>query len=123
MAVFEFLNRVELKGIVAQVKTTPVGDNINIRLAVVTQCAARDNKGNWTVENTWFNVTAFTKNVSVETDKLQKGTKVHITGRLRAKKYVDSTGQEKFMYEIVASAPDSIEIIDDESGSVPKTNK
>lgn len=123
MAVFEFLNRVELKGIVGQVKTTPVGDDINIRLSVVTQSAASDDKGNWTIEHTWFNVTAFTKNVSVETDKLQKGTKVHITGRFRVRKYVDSTGQEKLIYEIIASAPDSIEIIDDESGSVPETNK
>lgn len=123
MAEFEFLNRVELKGIVAQVKTSPVGDNVNIRLSVVTQYAARDDKGNWTIENTWFNVTAFKKNVSVETDKLQKGTKVHITGRFRARKYIDSTGQEKHIYEIVASAPDSIEILNDVEVSIPETHE
>ena len=36
--------------------------------------------------------------------KIEKGTKLQVSGRIRAQRYTDSDGIERFGYEVLASA-------------------
>lgn len=55
------------------------------------------------VECTWFSVTAWEGSKITGLDKIQKGSKVYVSGRVRVRRYVDAEGCDRQCWEVVAS--------------------
>ena len=55
----EFLNKIELRGIVGQSSLNRVGDSQVCRFSLVTEYSYKDRGNNPVVDVTWFNITAW----------------------------------------------------------------
>ena len=98
----DFINKVEIKGVVGTVKHTFVGDYASVKFSVCTNYVYSKNMDN-TTESTWFNCLAVNiKNI----EKLKKGRIAHVTGRLRQTGYISSDGVERTLCEIVCETLD-----------------
>lgn len=94
----EFLNKIELKGVVGKVTKTQIGDKSKTSFSLVTEDIYSDAQGNKIAEVTWFNCATF------EDIPIEKGDKVHCLGRIRALRYVDNTGAERFSHEVITNS-------------------
>ena len=98
----EFLNKVELKGVVGRVSTTKVADKTFNNFSLMTEQVNVSEDGLQTTEVTWFNCTTFNE---VE---INKGDRAHVLGRLRARRYYDEDGAARMSYEVLV---DSVTIL------------
>lgn len=105
----EYLNRIELRGVVGSVRRQNVGGE-NIAMFSVCTPTIEKSEDSAIVETTWHSVVAFESSVGEDLSKLDKGSKVHIIGRLRTNPYTDTKGQERIAYEVVAHI---VELIDE----------
>lgn len=105
----EQLNRIELRGNVGNVRIQRIGDSTVANLTVATNLAYRGKDGTPIIETTWHTVTAWESKDVRGLDKLERGSKVHIIGRLRNQRFVGSDGIERTNAEVVAK---SLELID-----------
>ena len=94
----EFLNAVEIKGVVGRVTRTQAGEMTIVNFSVVTERTYNDKNGTKTIETTWFNCVSF-KNVPID-----KGDNVHCLGHFRTRRYTDNSGAERTSYEVVANS-------------------
>ena len=94
----EFLNAVEIKGIVGRVTRTQVGETTFVNFSVVTEYTYTGKEGTTMIETTWFNCVSF-KNIPID-----KGDYVHCLGHFRARRYTDNSGVERISYEVVANS-------------------
>ena len=94
----EFLNKVELKGVVGRVTTTKVMDKSVTNFSLVTEQVNTSRDGAQTTEVTWFNCTTWNEIA------INKGDKVHVLGRMRQRRYVGQDGYERVIYEVVVDA-------------------
>lgn len=101
----DFINKVEIKGIVGSVKQSLVGHYMAVRFSVCTNhIYSKDSEG--IIETTWFPCYAVDiKNM----EKVEKGKLVHVTGRLKSTRYVNNEGMEQTIYEIICQ---TIEVSD-----------
>ena len=106
----EQLNEVELIGIVGSVSSTLVRDEKSTRFAVATNYAYRDRGGMPVIETTWHAVRAFEGDNMRGLEKLSRGDRVRIVGRLRNCRYTDSAGNDRTVTEVYAT---SLEILDE----------
>ena len=114
--IMEQINKIELRGNVGNVKLQNVGNNEAIRFSVATNYAYKGKDGQPVIETTWHNVTAWNGKGMPDFRRIDKGSLVHVIGRLRMQKFEGSDGLERQMYEVVASR---IEIEDNQEGSQP----
>lgn len=105
----EQLNRIELRGNVGSVRIQKVSGVNVANITVATNLAYRGKDGTLIIETTWHNVTAWEDNEIHNLDRIEKGGKIHIVGRLRCQRYTGTDGVERYMYEVVAK---SVDIID-----------
>lgn len=98
----EYLNRIELKGIAGAVRITPVGDRKVIRFSMATNYTYKDREGNSVIETTWHNVSVWEGPQCPDLDKLQKGSSVHVIGRICNMRFIDSVGCERTVHEVKA---------------------
>ena len=98
----EFLNKVEIKGIVGYVAINKVSDKSITNLSLVTETCANSN-GALTIEVTWFNCVAF---MELE---IAKGDKVHVIGRIRTRRYTDQDDNERVSMDVVVQSLEKIE--------------
>lgn len=93
------LNRIELRGVVGNARTTKVGDSEITRFSVATDYFFKNKSGEAVVETTWHSVSAWDKGLS----ELKRGDKVEVVGRIRNTRYTDSEGMERTSTEVIAS--------------------
>ena len=120
----EFLNRIELRGIVGTSSVNRVGDAEVCRFSIVTEYSYKDRDNNPVVDTTWFNINALqNNNIDGETiDKIQKGAWVEVMGRYRARRFVRADGSKGNTFDIVANQLNILE--PDCSNTIfPETNK
>lgn len=99
----EFLNRIELRGVVGRADVNSYNGSHVCNFSVVTEASAVDREGNSTVEPTWFNVSAWSGVRGItDLSQIQKGNWVRVIGRLRTRKYVSQDGLERISVEIPA---------------------
>ena len=99
----EFLNRIELKGVVGRPDLNLVNGSQVCNFSVVTEYSTVDREGNPNVEVTWFNVSAWEGREGIpELHKIQKGAWVYVSGRLRLRKYTRENNEEKISVEVLA---------------------
>lgn len=98
----EFLNKVELKGLVGAISTRPVCDATCTKFSVVTETAYNSKDGVCVIDCCWFSV------VSFNAPKMSKGDKVHVVGRMKYVRYCDQAGVEHTTYEVIAKTVELI---------------
>ena len=98
----EFINRIELRGIVGNSSIQKVADTRLCRFSVVTELAYKGNDGTNIIESTWFNTVAFEGKDITDLEAITRGAIVHVIGRLKCNRYVDANGNDRVQYEIVA---------------------
>lgn len=121
MQIIQFLNRVDVHGIVGRTNIERIGDKKCLTMSVVTEYAHIDENGEACVELTWFMVRAFEGPDTQDIEFIQKGSFVAVTGRFMSKRYTDANGNEKNTYEIYASKVKKANgIIGDDIKAIPE---
>ena len=106
----EQINRIELRGHVGSVNTQTYPQGKVSHFTVATDYAYKDRNGTPVIETTWHNVTAWENKGIVDLDRIEKGSKVYVNGRVRAQKFTGSDGIERTNYEVQAAR---VVLIDD----------
>ena len=105
----EFLNRIELRGIIGSVY---VKDFVNAKVAnfsVATNHCYTAKDGCHVIDTTWFRVVAWESDNIKNLDQLQKGAAVHVIGRVRMQRYAAADGTERSVFEVIASEVELME--------------
>lgn len=93
----ESLNRVELRGVVGSVRKTKLSECTITSFAVMTDYVYKAADGTIVDETTWHTV------ISKNDIEIEKGDKVEVVGRIRCHRYTTESGEDRLVYEIVAS--------------------
>lgn len=99
----EQINSVELLGNVGNVKYQGTNNKRMAIFNVATSKAYTGKDGAPVIETTWHNVVAFEGKDVKDLDKLVKGAKVHVKGRIRNQKFTGSDGVERYSNDILAN--------------------
>ncbi|MCQ2157600.1 MAG: single-stranded DNA-binding protein [Bacteroidales bacterium] len=99
----EQLNRIELRGNVGTVKYVADGNPPYAHFSLATSKAYRGKAGEAIIETTWHNVVAFEGKYIKGLDKLERGSKVSVTGRLKNNRFTGADGLEKSVLDVIAS--------------------
>lgn len=105
----EFLNRIEIQGIVGAVNLNKVGNTSVLRFSVLTEHTYKGNDGCVIVDSTWHNVTCWQGDGLRDPSSINKGDVVNVKGRLRTYRFADSDGNERVAHEIFANSVTKIE--------------
>lgn len=117
------LNRIELIGIIGNVRTRNVGsDDMVANFSVATNYAYYYNNSP-VIETTWHNVIAFKSGKDIDFNAIVKGGKIHVIGRIRQKLYVDINNEKRSSFEIVASTVEAVPQYECDEGLTAQFNK
>ena len=117
------LNRIELIGIIGNVRTRSVsGDDMVANSSVATNYAYYYNNSP-VIETTWHNVVAFKSEKDIDFDAIVKGGKIHVIGRVKQGLYVDTNNEKKSLFKIVASKVEAIPQNECDEGLIAQFNK
>lgn len=117
------LNRIELIGIIGNVRTRSVsGDDMVANFSVATNYAYYYNN-NPIIETTWHNVVAFNSGKDIDFDAIVKGGKIHVIGRVKQELYVDINNEKRSSFEIVASTVEAVPQYECDEGLIAQFNK
>lgn len=94
----EFINKVEIKGIVGRSTVSSVNGKSVVNFSVMTENTFA-NGNQIVIDSTWFQVT-YWQDGPAET--IFKGDIAHVWGRMRMRKYVTPQNEERIVYEIIA---------------------
>lgn len=100
----EFLNRIELQGVVGTVRRQQVADKEVVNFSMVTEDCHKDASGCAVIDVLWLNVTAWRNDAMPDLSNLGRGAHVHVQGRLRARRYTDDSGAARTSYEVLAAS-------------------
>ena len=98
----EFLNKIELRGVVGMTSLNRVGDSQVCRFSLVTEYSYKDRDNNPVVDTTWFNITAWEGRNMPDLREIRKGVIVQVAGRVRTFRYTMADGAERSGWEIFA---------------------
>ena len=104
----QYINRVELQGIVGTSKVISIGDKKVVRFSLATNYAYKDKEG-YPVIETWHACSAWAEKED-DLTKYRKGTPLHIEGRIRNIRYTDASGCERATLEVVATKIERVEL-------------
>lgn len=99
----EFLNKVELCGIVGAIH--PHYNVMNTPITQFSLCVdtiGKNHDGVIVIDSQWFVCTIH------QTLEIHKGDKVHVLGRLSTKKYTDSNGNERTISEVICNTVEKV---------------
>ena len=99
----EQLNRIELRGVVGSVRLQNYSENKMARITLATNYAYKDREGSAVIDTSWHNVVAWENKNIKDVDKIERGTKLYVQGRIRYQKYTGSDGVERVLTEVMAS--------------------
>ena len=99
----EFINRVELQGIIGSVRQYTIGTQKGFQLTVATNRVYKDRDGNPVIETQWTCCSGW-ESEHVDLSLLEKGREVHLIGRIRNQRYTGADGVERTTMEVVVSS-------------------
>ena len=108
----EQLNKVELKGVVGNVRIQTYDENRMARIGLATNYAYKDREGTAVIDTSWHNVIAWEGRNIQGLEKIGKGTRLHVIGRIRYQNFTGVDGIDRVGTDILAN---QIQIIDDPS--------
>ena len=101
----EYLNRIELRGVVGNVKVTPERDSAIARISLMTAIAYKDSYGMPVIQSCWHNLVVFSgKGIPADTVKaIEKGDRLYIEGILHQQRYTNDVGTTSSYYEVLVN--------------------
>ena len=105
----EFINTIKLQGVVGASQISPVNGMKVARFSLMTEYTSNSKDGCMMVESTWFSVTAWEGNKITDLDKIGRGSKVHVIGRVRVRRFMDENGHDRQCWEVMASELNIVE--------------
>ena len=106
----EQLNRIEIRGVIGSLKLQTFSETVMARITVATNYAYKDKTGKAVIETNWHSIVAREGKYVKDLEKLKKGDKVYVQGRLRYQKISGDDGSERMFADIVANR---LMVIDD----------
>ena len=73
------------------------------RFSVAASTRRKDRDGNWQDHTEWFNVTLFGRQAETLADRLTKGSRVYVEGRLESRTYETANGGKGFAMDLVVN--------------------
>ena len=99
----EFLNKIELRGVVGRADVNVVNGSHVCNFSVVTEYSTRDKEGNPVMDIVWFNVAAWEGREQIgDVFQIQKGMWIEVTGRVRIRRYMTQENEERTVMDVVA---------------------
>lgn len=105
----EQVNRIEIIGLVGNVRTNSVSGNTVANFSVATNHAYKGRDGIPCIDTVWFAVCAWEGKGMPDLTAIRKGSPVRVIGRVRQRSYTANDGTEKQEIEVKAS---SVELLD-----------
>ena len=94
----EFINKVEIKGIVGRSTVSSINGKSVVNFSVMTENTFAS--GNQIViDSTWFQVTYWQDG---QAETIFKGDIAHVLGRMRMRKYITPQNEKRTVYDIIA---------------------
>ncbi|MBR1570905.1 MAG: single-stranded DNA-binding protein [Bacteroidales bacterium] len=104
----EFLNHIELRGVVGRAEINTFNESRVCNFSVVTEYSIRDKEGNPAIDTAWFNVAAWEGRDMPDLYEIQKGAWVQVHGRVRIRKYTTQDNEERTAMDVLASSVNMI---------------
>ncbi len=102
-----------------EMRYTPSGQAVT-QFTVATNRNYRDQQGEWQSETEWFRVVVWGPQAERTAERLRKGNKVYVEGRIQTRQWEDQQGQKRSTTELVANQVTSLERRDrDEEAPFP----
>lgn len=98
----EYLNKVELQGIVGSCRIQEVDGAKIANISIATEQHYSDSQGYYMIEVVWHNVRVIESDDCPDLESITKGTKLYVLGRLHSRRYLDQDGNNKSIPEIIA---------------------
>lgn len=73
------------------------------RFSVAATTRRKAREGDWEDHTEWFNVTVFGRQAETLAERLMKGTRVYLEGRLESRSYETQNGGKGFSLDVVAN--------------------
>ena len=105
----EHINRIEILGVIGNIRLTNVGDTRLVSFTMATNYAFRDKEGRPVIETTWHNVRALEGEHIRDLDRIERGSTVHVIGRLQMQRYVSAEGAERVSVTVLAHRLDILQ--------------
>ena len=101
----EQINKVELRGVVGNVRTSNVSGKTVYDFSLATNRAFKDRGGTAVIETQWHQVTTWdaSDGTNEGLEHLDKGSKVFLTGRIQYERYLASDGIERNRTKIIST--------------------
>lgn len=99
----EFLNKVELQGIVGSCRIQEVDGTKIANISIATEQHYCDSESLFMIEVLWHNLRVVECEECPNLESITKGSKLYVLGRLHTRQYLDQDGDNKFSSEIIAS--------------------
>ena len=100
---YEFINNVEIQGIVGQANVQKVNDTIKITLSVATNYTHLRSDKTICIDTTWFLIVMWTKEKENKLVIPQKDDWIHAKGRLRQYRAIDEDENVVQIYDVLAN--------------------
>lgn len=73
------------------------------RFSVAATTRRRERDGEWGDHTEWFSVTVFGRQAETLAERVTKGTRVYVEGRLESRQYETQGGQKGFSLDVIAN--------------------
>lgn len=91
-----------------EMRYTPNGQAVT-QFTVATNRRWRGQNDEWQEETEWFRVVVWAQQAERAAERLRKGHKVYIEGRIQTRQWEDQSGQKRYTTELVANQVTSLE--------------
>ena len=107
----EFLNKIEIRGIVGRIELQSIGDATYARFSVMTEHAyTTPRNGMVAIDTTWHDCSRWVKPEEYQTYRsIGKGDTIHLTGRIKNTRYNDENGHDHIHTSIAVAEVLSVE--------------
>lgn len=97
----EFINKIELQGVVGNAKVDTIGETKSVRFSLCTQNAYNSEGEDAVVDCTWFNCLAWEGKKTKDITKIKSYDMIHLKGRVRTYSYIGADGADKYTWEVL----------------------
>lgn len=104
----EFINKIELCGIVSNLSLSEFQNKRMAAFNLLVETTFKGKDNSVAIESTWFSCRAFESD-SIDIEAIQKGNTVHLTGRVRERRYVNKDGNEVRFFEVICQSLELVE--------------
>jgi single-strand DNA-binding protein len=73
------------------------------RFSVAATTRRRERDGEWADHTEWFSVTVFGRQAETLAERVNKGTRVYVEGRLESRQYESQNGNKGFSLDVIAN--------------------